>query len=134
MNKEKKRRLRALEEQAAKKKNEELPPGTTLYGRHRPYHNIEKAAMEKGLKEWRELMHQHGYSDQELDEELELDLLVAQRVDEAGLDWLEEMQDIINFLHVHGREARYPGPGWWDPGDDALPHPKPGAYTYRGEG
>jgi hypothetical protein len=137
LNKEAKRWLRTLEEQAAKKKSEELPPGTTLYGRHRPYHNIEKAAWEKGMKEWRELMHKHGYSDQELDEELEFDLLVAQRVEAAGLEELEGMHDIINFLHVHGHEARYPGPGWWEPGDAelaSLPHPMPGTYTTPGEG
>jgi hypothetical protein len=137
LNKEEKRRLRALEEQAARKREEDLPPGTTLYGRHRPYHNIEKAAWQKGMGAWRALMRRHGYTDEELDEELEFDLLVAQRVDDAGLEWLERMHDIINFLHVHGHDARYPGPGWWDPGDAelaSLPHPMRGTYPYRGEG
>lgn len=132
MNQEAKKRPRMLEEAAAKRE-EVLLPGTTLYGRHRPYHNIEQAAWRKGMAAWRKLMHEHGYSDEELDEELELDLLVAQRVADAGLEELEEMHDRINFMHVHGHDARYPGPGFWEPGEADLPPPAAG-YLYQGGG
>ena len=132
MNRQEKKRLRMLEEAAAKKEEEELPPGRTLYGRHRPYHSQERYALNKSVEAWRDLMCQYGWSDAEIDEEIEWDLMVAKRVEDAGLDEMEEMYDLINFLEVHGHEVPYPGPGHWDRGDSALPYLEPGQWGRGG--
>jgi hypothetical protein len=134
MNRDERRRLARLEERAAKRSQIEMPPGTTRYGRPVPYYNHEQAALKKSLTAWRELMLMHGWSDDEIDEELAYERLVAERIEDANLDDLEEMADRINFMHVHGTDERYPGPFHWETGDvSALPHPMPGSGLYGGE-
>ena len=51
----------------------------------------------------------------------------------SGRAELEEMYDRINFMHVHGHDARYPGPGFWEPGEADLPPPAAG-HLYQGGG
>ena len=132
MNRGAKKRLRMLEEAAAEME-EELPPGRILYGRHRPYHSQERYALSKSVEAWRDLMRQHGWSDAEIDEEIEWDLMVAKRVEETSLDEIEQMYDVVNFLEVHGCNVPYPGPGYWDKENSALPYPEPGQWD-RGRG
>lgn len=131
MNRDERRRLARLEEQAAKRRQEELPPGTTRYGRPVPYHNQEVAAIKKGPEEYRRLMHQYGWTDAELQEESDWWRMVDRRIEEAALDELAQMCDQINFMHVYGGDERYPGPGFWFAGDAELPHPTPEIMAQR---
>jgi hypothetical protein len=88
-----------------------------------PYHGQEEAAIKQGWDAYRKLMRLYGWTEEELIEESEWLRKVDERIEKAGLDDLAQMCDQINFLHVYGRDTRYPGPGYWDPGDAQLPHP-----------
>ena len=131
MNSNHRRRLRRLEELAAKRQEAQTPPGTTRYGRPVPYQNQEVAAIKKGPEEYQRLMHQYGWTDEELEEESRWWCTVDQRIEEAGLEELDQMYDQINFLHVYSLDERYPGPGYWDPGDAQLPYRMPELHAQR---
>ncbi len=131
MNREGKKRLRMLEEAAAKRQEEETPPGTMWYGRLVPYDYHKVSAADIGWEAYCERMRPYGWSEADLIEDKEWWMMVAQRVEDAGLDWLAEMCDQINFMHVCGRDERYPGPGFWFAGDAELPHPTPEIMAQR---
>jgi hypothetical protein len=131
MNSNERRRLRQLEELAAKRQEAEIPPGTTRYGRPVPYHNQEVAAIKKGPEEYRRLMHQYGWTDEDLEEESRWWRKVDQRIEEAALDELTQMYNQINFMSVYGPHERYPGPHHWVAGDATLPHPTPEICAQR---
>ena len=106
VDKEGKRRLAALEERAGRLHNESLKP------KRRPYYNLEKDARSKDTDAWRDLMRRYGWTDQVIQDEEDWDLLVCERIQEAELDDLELMRDVIRYYEATGDWNGYPGPGF----------------------
>jgi hypothetical protein len=77
-------RLRKLEEQAREQH------GRAGDRRERPNDTDERQALQRGYAAWRELMHRHGWTDAQIDEEERWAELVNQRCDEADYESWQE--------------------------------------------
>jgi hypothetical protein len=113
VNRDKLRRLAALEEEAAKQQ----PDGA---GRSKPGHHDVMRALDQGWEAWRELMRRHGWTDAEMDADLEWTKTVNRRCDEAGFEEWQVMKDMIAFVDAGGEWDAYPGPGFWARGEEGL--------------
>jgi hypothetical protein len=57
-----------------------------------------------------------GWTDEEINDELEWDAIVGERCDESGFEDFEIMSDMIAFVEAGGEWHDYPGPGHWGGG------------------
>jgi hypothetical protein len=102
------RRLARLEEDS--------PPPPQREGGRQPGWAAEKAALSQSLDAWRTLMLDHGWSDEEIDEQIEWDQLVYDRSFGSGYEDYEVIEDWIHFVEAGGEWDDYPGPGYWGEG------------------
>jgi len=112
MNRDDKRRLVRLEEEAAYQRSYRPVP----VGRSRLSDQDEGRALDQGMDAWFALMRDHAWTDQELDEELERVDLVHERCFESGLEDFQVISDMIAYFEAGGEWHDYPGPGYW-PGE-----------------
>jgi hypothetical protein len=84
--------------------------------RTQPSDHEERYALGQGLEAWRNLMRSHGWTDEDLDDELEWTAIVNKRCDESGLEDFEILQDWIDYYEFAGEWDGYPGPGYWGEG------------------
>jgi hypothetical protein len=120
VNRDKLRRLAALEEEDAKQQ-----PGGA--GRSKPGHHDVMRALDQGWEAWRELMRSHGWTDEQLDEAVAWDVEVNRRCDQANFEPWQVIRDMCEFVEAQNlpigeqRAAfdRYPGPRpYWGPGGE----------------
>jgi hypothetical protein len=107
---DKEKRLARLEEEAANRRQ------PAPVGRRWPSDQEEERALNQGMVEWFQLMKSYGWTDQELDEELERVDLVHERCFESGLEDFQVISDMIAYFEAGGEWHEYPGPGYW-PGE-----------------
>ena len=113
MRKDELRRLATLEERAAK-----LGPDQ---GKRRPSDAEESRAVEQGVDQWRQLWRDCGYTDEEVDQELEWVETLSRRCDESGFESWQIIKDMCDFVEAQALPLNemkdafddYPGPGYW---------------------
>lgn len=119
------KRLAKLEEEAATQR-QPVP-----VGRRWPSDHEEDRALDQGMDAWFALMRSHGWTDQEIDEELEWTKTLHERCFEAGFeDWeiVADMCAFVDSLELPLSEVKaafddYPGPGYWGRGSANGPMP-----------
>jgi hypothetical protein len=114
-----KRRLAKLEAEAAAQRSYQPVP----VERSRPSDQDEDRALAKGMDEWFALMRDHGWSDEQIAEELEWTKTVHERCFEAGLEDWQVVGDMAAYIQSGGNLDAYPGPNYWgrEGANDQMP-------------
>ena len=74
-----------------------------------PSDHNERSALAVGLEAWRTLMRSCGWTDEEINDELEWDAIVGERCDASGFEDFEIMSDMITYFEAGG-VLRFPPP------------------------
>ena len=109
-------RLATLEERAAK-----LGPNQGNRRKRRPSDVEESCALKQGVDQWRQLWRDCGYTDEEVDQELEWVETLSRRCEESGFESWQIIKDMCDFVEAQALPLNemkdalddYPGPGFW---------------------
>jgi hypothetical protein len=82
---------------------------------------IQLALKQEGLEPWRDLYRKYGWTDEETEEKEERDEVVAQRIEESGMEGWEVIKDMCSYVEAQNVPIgemldtfeRSPGPDHW---------------------
>jgi hypothetical protein len=101
-----KKRLARLEEEAGQRQPAPV-------GRRWPSDLEEERALRQGWEAWLELMASHGWSEEELEKEIEWTHTLHARCFESGFEDWQVVGDWAKYIEATGSWHGYPGPRFW---------------------